>query len=501
MFLGIPRVLIPALLALAGCGSEPDGPTGPDPDPDPGPDGAALVFADSALQSAVDEAAAAGSGDAAGLVSLTAKDRGIADLEGIEQLTRLEVLDLFGNEIRDLSPLAGLRRLRYLDLGSNRVEEVSALASLKSLQVLLLGDNGVTEISVLSGLDSLQSVDLTGNPLGEAAEAQIAALGERGVTVDFTAPEPEDSVEVVPPEGPVLADHQLLFSSNRRLMSSSQSAFEVHSLDLETGEVVNLSSALTAMPFSDGSVPDSLERHYRTRSSLEPARSPDGTRVAFVSFRDGNQEIYVMDAAGGGPVNLTRHEAHDMRPAWSPDGRRIAFVSWRGGREPHIFVMDADGSGLEQLTDNAMAPGSGASSPAWSPDGSAIACVSAQGAVHGIFALDPAGGGLRLLEGWGGEPSWSPDGARIAYTVADWENDFSHVWVMAADGSGARQLTFAEAWDRSPTWSPDGTRIAFARLVDVQTRYDLYIVPVEGGAEERVTDDPYDDMDPSWTPF
>ena len=136
----LPRVLIPAAaLALAGCGSEPDGPTGPEPGPD-GDAGAALVFADPALQSAVEEAAAAETGGAAvELVTLTAKERGIADLGGIEQLTRLEALDLYGNEIRDLTPLAGLRRLRYLDLGSNRVEEVTPLASLKSLRVLLLG--------------------------------------------------------------------------------------------------------------------------------------------------------------------------------------------------------------------------------------------------------------------------------------------------------------------------------------------------------------------------
>ena len=164
---------VAALLALAGCGSEADRPSGLDPAPG-GPTGVALVFADAALQSAVEEAAAA-AGSAEELVSLSAKERGIADLDGIEQLARLEVLDLYGNEIRDLSPLAGLRRLRYLDLGANQVEEVSALSSLKSLQVLLLADNGVTEVSALAGLDSLQSVDLTGNPLGEAAEGRIAA--------------------------------------------------------------------------------------------------------------------------------------------------------------------------------------------------------------------------------------------------------------------------------------------------------------------------------------
>ena len=498
----IHRLLIPAALALAGCGSEPDPPVGPGPDP-VGPDGVALVFADSALQAAVEQAAAEGVGDAAGLVTLTAKERGIANLEGIEQLTRLEALDLFGNEIRDLSPLSGLRRLRYLDLGSNRVEELSSLSSLRSLRVLLLADNEVAEVSALAGLDSLQSVDLTGNPLSEAAQGQVAALRERGVTVEFTAPEPEDTVQVVPPYGSGRAT-QLLFASNRRLEGDYLSALEVHSLDLETGEVVNLSSALTGLPKSDGSFPDSLEALYFTRRSEQPARSPDGTRVAFSSIRDGNLEIYVMDADGGNPVNLTRDDAYDLAPAWSPDGRRIAFQrSGGGGRGPQIFVMNADGSGVERLTHDPQA--SWGLSPAWSPDGSSIACGCGRSAEEGIFIMDLASGGMQLVSPEGqfaGQPSWSPDGAWIAYIVLDLEkDDVSHLWVMAADGSGARQLTFAEAWDEGPTWSPDGTRIAFARLVDVQTRYDIYIVPVAGGVEERVTDDPYDDVHPDWTPF
>ena len=497
------RALVLSALALAGCGSEPERPSGPDPDAGGGNGpGTALVFADPALQAAVEEAAAAGSGDAAGLVSLTAKERGIADLAGIEQLPRLEILDLYGNEIRDLAPLSGLTRLRYLDLGSNRLQEVSPLASLRNLQVLLLPDNAVTEVSALAGLDSLRSVDLTGNPLSEAARAQVAAFRERGVSVEFTPPEPEDTVEVVPPEGPAppLGASVLLFSSNRRLEGPYLSSPEVHSLDLETGEVVNLCSVLAAVPFADGAEPDSLERHYVSPTSEEPARSPDGTMVAFTTFRDGDKEVYVMDPDGGNPVNLTRHRAFDSSPAWSPDGRRIAFESERDGGESHIFVMNADGSGLEQLT---FGPGTPwAVQPAWSPDGSSIACVSGMGTAWGIHSIDLDSGELRLIpEGGlrGTRPSWSPDGTRIAYTMTDSvDNDFRHVWVMAADGSGARQLTFAESWDADPTWSPDGSRIAFARLKD---RYDIYIVPVEGGAEERVTDDPHDDMEPNWTPF
>ena len=488
-----------AVLGLAGCGSEPDPPVGPGPDP-VGPDGAALVFADPALQTAVEEAAAAAeTGGAAGLVTLTAKERGIADLTGIEQLTRLEALDLYGNEIRDLAPLAGLTRLRYLDLGANRVEELSALASLKSLRVLLLPGNAVTEVSALAGLDSLQSVDLTGNPLTEAASAQVAAFRERGVSVEFTAPEPEDTAEVVVPVGSAYAT-QLLFSSNRRRQGDYLRDLEVHSLDLETGEVVNLSYALTGLPKSDGTFPDSLEALFFTRRGEQPARSPDGTKVAFSSIRDGNLEIYVMDADGGNPVNLTRDDAYDQAPAWSPDGGHIVFErSGGGGRGPQIFVMNADGSGVERLTHEPQA--SWGRSPAWSPDGSSIAYDGEDG----ISIMDPAGGGMERVSPEGqfvGQPSWSPDGAWIAYVALDPDDfDISHLWVMAADGSGARQLTFGEDWEETPTWSPDGTRIAFARLVDVETRYDIYILSVESGVEERITDSPYDDLHPNWTPF
>ncbi len=504
MLLRFPRVLVPAALALAGCGSEADRPVGPDPDP-VAPTGVALVFADSALQSAVEEAAAAAeAGDAAGLVSLSAKDRGIADLDGIEQLRHLEVLDLYGNEIRDLSPLGELRRLRYLDLGSNQVEEVSPLSSLKSLQVLLLADNEVTEVSALAGLDSLQSVDLTGNPLSEAAvEAQVA-LRERGVTVDFTAPQaPEGSGDGG--GGVILGELPIVFSSSRRTRSRFHRDLEVHSLDLKTGELVNLSDDLARAPFSDGSLPDSTA--FAHRHGEDPAQSPDGKRIAFASFRDGNREIYVMGADGSGPENLTLHDAWDVNPAWSPDGERIAFVSDRNGDveiwsgfNTDIFVMNADGSGLEQVTSDPESLS--ADHPAWSPGGTSIAFSKTDSEGYPeVFVQELSSGDVRLVsEGrlaW--SPSWSPDGRWIACIGRG-----GNLWVMAVDGGEARQLTFGdEFWDEEPSWSPDGTRIVFARVAneDSGMNYDLYVIPAEGGAAELITDHPNLDMAPWWAPF
>ena len=497
----IGRLTIPPVLALAGCGSEPDRSVGPGPDPGGGT-GAALVFADSALQAAVEEAAVA-AGDAAGLVSLTAKDRGIADLGGIEQLTRLEVLDLFGNEIRDLSPLSGLGRLRYLDLGSNRVEEVTALASLRSLQVLLLADNGVTDVSALAGLDSLKNVDLTGNPLEAAAEAQIAALRERGVTVEMTEPE-----EPVDPGGGgvVLGDLPIVFVSSRR--TGEDWDLEVHSLDPETGVVVNLSDDLAEAPLSG----DDSSGQPPPRHGVEPAQSPDGRRIAFTSYRDfGNYEIYAMDADGGRPENLTIHPAYDVNPAWSPDGGRIAFISDRNGEvelrpwrnNTDIYVMDAAGSGVEQVTSDPLSRS--AEHPAWSPDGSSIAFNKFSDHFSGIFVLELSSREVRLLtdeEGLAWGPSWSPDGRWIAY-VETVEYEESHVWKIPASGGEARQLTVGRFFRRGPPrWSPDGARIVLAREDRAEgVAYDLYVIPAEGGPGEQLTDDPGIDRDPCWAPF
>ena len=143
------------------------------------------------------------------------------------------------------------------------------------------------------------------------------------------------------------------------------------------------------------------EADARQRVGVRPVWSPDGRKIAFMSQRDGNSEVYVMNADGSGQRNLTRSPRYEGGPAWSPDGRKIAFASGsrscRAGEgcagNTDVYVMNADGSGQRRLT---RAPRDDFV-PAWSPDGRKIAFVSKRDGNPEIYVMNTDGSEQRNL--------------------------------------------------------------------------------------------------------
>ena len=183
---------------------------------------------------------------------------------------------------------------------------------------------------------------------------------------------------------------------------------------------------------------------------ISPSFSPDGSKIAFVSNRDGNQEIYVMNADGSNQTRLTNNSAVDELPSFSGDGSKIAFRSNRDGNV-EIYVMNADGSNQTRLTNNTAFD----DGPSFSPDGSKIAFVSARDGGDEIYIMNADGSDQTRLTNNSPlvtdfYPSFGPDGSKIAFS-SDRDGNFE-IYVMNADGSNQTPLSNNPTTDFSPSF-------------------------------------------------
>jgi dipeptidyl aminopeptidase/acylaminoacyl peptidase len=243
--------------------------------------------------------------------------------------------------------------------------------------------------------------------------------------------------------------------------------------------------------------PDASGQTRLTRNpnaDSDPAWSPDGARLVFTSNRDGNDEIYVMNADGRGQTRLTTSPGSDSNPTWSPGGRNIAFASRRDG-QAEIYVMNEDGTGQTRLTTNS-APDA---VPSWSPDGSRIAFTSARDGQDEIYVMNVDGSSqARLTTDPGSDvsPNWSPDGRTIAF-ASNRDGNYE-IYVMRSDGSSPTRLTRNLETDLDPAWSPDGTAITFTSNRD--SNYEIYRIDADGTAQSRLTTASSVDTTPDWQP-
>lgn len=192
--------------------------------------------------------------------------------------------------------------------------------------------------------------------------------------------------------------------------------------------------------------------------SIRPEFSPDGTRIAYLSYKDRFPFLYIYDRRSGKSTPLSTRSGLNHSPAWSPDGSKIALTLSKDGNT-EVYLKNPDGTGEQRLTN---ARGSD-TSPTFSPDGSRIAFVSDRAGRPQIYVMNVDGSGVTRLSYQGGssyDPAWSPDGKSIAYIVEK-SGEGLELYVMDADGNNTRQLTFSGGSNESPSWSPDSRHIMF----------------------------------------
>jgi len=279
-------------------------------------------------------------------------------------------------------------------------------------------------------------------------------------------------------------------------------------------------------------------------------------QIVFASSRSGLPQLFLVNTDGTDLTQLTNMDAGACQPSWSPDGMQLVFISPCGGRgeffetiynESSLYIINADGTGLKQLT---QSPGSDFD-PAWSPDGKRIAFTSVREGFRQIYSLDVNSLSVTLLTNTtdaveSSQPAWSPDGTKIAYTVK--RVGTYQVWAMTDTGQEAVQLARSgqDLWDFLPTWSADGKTVYFSQRrqgpfrpwlmkvnyedlsqdarrlnfptpiedvsfspdglwlvfegMDGQGNRDIYFMTVAGSGRTRLTTDPKVDFDPAWRP-
>ena len=247
---------------------------------------------------------------------------------------------------------------------------------------------------------------------------------------------------------------------------------------------------------ADGSEPRALTREQAAFPRL-PVIAPDRRSVAYSLESPAALELRVIDTGGEGDRLVIGDLVPDARATWSPDGSRMAVVTDRDGSADITIVELATGE-VTNLTNSPEDEGD----PSWSPDGESIAYWSRKDGNQDIYVIPVDGGAPRRLTsdpGDDADPSWKPDGSAIAYSSqreGDWE-----IFVMGPDGGDQVQLTDVPADDQDPAWSSDGTQIAFETKRDTPEAGDqaeIYVMAADGSGQRNVTNRPGLDVHPAW---